>query len=479
MPLAAEPAPHMAPTVSVAAVKNPQVAQERTVQVSSAEFNASNVLGYLDQAFFTSLRALGRQPICYFLWHYQHPLDEAAVNRFNQRLAQGLLGRLLQRSPLPWGRHRWVANPVPATVTWYQDPVPVESLPAWRNSLVQLPLDPEHGPGWRLAVQSLADGGAALALLICHTIADGKAAGRAIVDAVTGRPFEPSFPLPSERWSPVSLLRDSMESLRALPSVWCALKALMRQPKPDPRLAAPATDLQRLSRGSTEEPVQVLPLAQVIMNAQTCQDLAAKLGVKSNTLVAAVAVRLAFRLDRLGVGKIVDLVLPVSDRQQGDWRGNALRAVTVPADPDTCYLDPGSLLESIRAALQSPDRHLADPSLVLPLVPYVPRWLIRRFERKILPSRLPTTCSLLGELHPDMNRPCGEASLLQISMMEPLTVQTLERLRGGLLVVGYRLGGRLMITVMGHKPGYVTTCAELRPHVKAALSDLGLEGNVS
>lgn len=469
----------MATTVSVAAVNMPQAADERTVHVPRADASANDVLGYLDQAFFASLRALGRQPIDYYLWLYRHPLDEASVNRFNQRLAQGFLGRLLQRSPLPWGRHRWVANPVPAPVTWYPDSLPVESLPAWRNSLVELPLDPEHGPGWRLAVQPLVDGGAALALLVSHTIADGKATNQAITDAVAGRPFEPGFPPPSKRWSPANVVRDSMESLRALPDVWRALKALVRQPKADPRLAAPAAEPRPWSEGTTGESVEMLPLAQVIMDQQACEARAAKLGVKSNTLVTAVAVQLAFRLGRLGVGRLVELVLPVSDRQPGDWRGNALRTVTIPADPDNCRLDPSTLLESIRAALQSQNRRSDDPSLILPLIPYVPHWLIRRFERKILPTRVPTTCSLIGELHPDMNRPCGEASLLHISIMEPHTVSLLERLGGGLFLVGYRLRGRLIITVIGHKPGRVTNCAELRAHVKAALSDLGLDGEVS
>ena len=469
----------MATTRSVADVKMPQAADEHTRHVPSADASANDVLGYLDQAFFTSLRALGRQPIMYYLWLYRSPLDEASVNHFNQRLAQGFLGRLLQRSPLPWGRHRWVANPVPAPVTWYPRVVPVENLPAWRNSLVELPLDPEHGPGWRLAVQPLADGGAALALIVSHTIADANAANQAIADAVSGRPFEPGFPLPSKRWQPAILVRDSLESLRALPDVWRALKALMRQPKADPRLAAPASETRPWNEEKTGEPVEMLPLAQVIMDQQACEERAAKLGVKSNTLVTAVAVQLAFRLGRLGVGRLVELVLPVSDRQPFDRRGNALRAVTLPADPGNCRLDPSTLLESIRAALQPQNRRSDDPSLILPLIPFVPHWLIRRFERKTLPARLPTTCSLLGELHPDVNRPCGEASLLHISTMERYSVQLLERLGGGLLLIGYRLRGKLIITVVGHKPGRVTSCAELRPHVRAALSDLGLDGEVS
>ncbi|WP_395660105.1 hypothetical protein [Aestuariivirga sp.] len=466
-------------TAAGAAVNMPHQGTNHMVEGAVPDASAKDVLGYLDQAFFTSLRALGRQPIMYFLWLYREPLDAAAVDRFNQCLAQGFLGRVLQRSPLPWGRHRWVANPVPAAVTWYADPLAPEHLPQWRNALVVLPLDPEHGPGWRLAARPLAHGGTALALLVSHTIADVKATEEAIVNAVAGRRLEPGFPLPSRRWSPARVVADGKESLRGLPAVWGALKALARQPKAIARPASRASTPPQRRGGLTAEPVVVLPLAQVIIDHHACEARAAALGVKGNTLVAAVAVRLAYRLGRLDGAGRVDLVLPVSERQPDDWRGNALRTVTVQADPDACQRDPRTLLEGIRAALSSRDRHGDDISPILPLIPYVPLWLLRLFERKALGTRLPVTCSVIGELHPDMIRPCGEASLLHISNIEPYTAPLLERLGGGMLLACYRLGGKLFITVMAHSPGHVTTCAELLPQVKAALADMALEGDVS
>ena len=86
------------------------------------EVRADDVLCYMDQASFVGLRALGREPAMQLTWLYPHAIDEAAVTQFSERLAHGLLGRLLQRSPLPWGRHRWVANLVPGPVAWFRDP---------------------------------------------------------------------------------------------------------------------------------------------------------------------------------------------------------------------------------------------------------------------------------------------------------------------------------------------------------------------
>ncbi len=111
-----------------------------------------DLLCYMDQGSFVGLRALGHEPKCHFTWIYAQPLDHLAVEQFNARLsAQPLLARLVQRSPLPWGRHCWVDNPMVPPVTWFSEPISRDSLHAWCAALINLPVDPEHGPGWRLA----------------------------------------------------------------------------------------------------------------------------------------------------------------------------------------------------------------------------------------------------------------------------------------------------------------------------------------
>ncbi|MET0467453.1 MAG: hypothetical protein ABWZ87_01800, partial [Aeromicrobium sp.] len=66
-------------------------------------------LDLMDQGSFVGLRALGHQPCTFLTWTYDRPVDLGAVARFNERLVRTLLGRLVQRSPWPGGRHRWVA----------------------------------------------------------------------------------------------------------------------------------------------------------------------------------------------------------------------------------------------------------------------------------------------------------------------------------------------------------------------------------
>src|SRR5262249_34805056 len=142
-----------------------------------------HVLSYIDQASFMGLRALGRGPVIEWTWVYSHPVHTDVVHDFNHRLAHGFLGRLVQRSSLPGGRHRWVANRVAAPVPVGSEAIRIEQLPQWRSALVDLVVDPEHGPGWRLVVQPLEGGGIALSLLVSHTIADGLGIAQALCDA--------------------------------------------------------------------------------------------------------------------------------------------------------------------------------------------------------------------------------------------------------------------------------------------------------
>lgn len=292
---------------------------------------------------------------------------------------------------------------MPGPVTWFRDPLPNECLPNLRRVLLDLPVDPERGPGWRLAVQALEGGGCALTMLVSHTIADMQATNQAIADAVAGRGLDHGFPPPSWRWSPVMLARDSVESLRVLPGVWRALMALVRRSRKG-RAGLSRSRSRARSSHDHFEPTADVPLVQVVMDAGACQQRASDLGVASNTLIMAFAARLAFRMGRVDASGCVKLVLPVSDRHSGDRRGNALRSITVMADPDACRNDARSLQRDLKAALASLIRQGDNLSPLFPLIPYVPLWLARNLERAALGSDLPVGCSLIGELPPDVNR---------------------------------------------------------------------------
>ena len=62
-----------------------------------------NRLAFFDQATFLSLRATGRAQLMQIVWIYEHPVDFDALKRFHSSMDHGLVGRRIERSPLPFG----------------------------------------------------------------------------------------------------------------------------------------------------------------------------------------------------------------------------------------------------------------------------------------------------------------------------------------------------------------------------------------
>lgn len=436
-----------------------------------------HVLSYIDQASFAGVRALGRGPVIEWTWVHDHPVHADAVQNFNHRLAQGLLGRLVQRSSVPGGRHRWVANRAAAPVVVGAEAIRIEQLPQWRRSLVDLLVDPEYGPGWRLVVQPLDGGGTALALLVSHTIADALGVAQALRDAAADvrstHPYRPRSPRTSWR----NVARDAEVSARSLPDAWNAATLLLRRARG--LAAGVSSSLARSAPPASRETSLAadVPAVQIVLDEQACRSRASALGVQVNTLLAALSARLGFRLGRVDADGRVKLVMPVSDRTPGDLRANALRSITVMVDPVDCA-SPRTLRRDIRSALVSLRKH-GDDSPILALTPYVPLVLARHLEGMALGAGLTVGCSLLGELDPAVNRPCGtEAVRMHVSLLERHTTFILDRLGGKLLLLAYRLSGTICIDVSCWAPTVVSSRDHLITMVESTLGDVTLTGAV-
>lgn len=93
-----------------------------------------NLLAYIDQGSFLALRAFGHEPLGQYVWVYKHDIDMDRVRQLHRNLGDGLMGRLIERSPLPFGRHRWVAAPTRPPSMWRpsRDP-PATCRPGWMN----------------------------------------------------------------------------------------------------------------------------------------------------------------------------------------------------------------------------------------------------------------------------------------------------------------------------------------------------------
>src|ERR1700722_5577469 len=164
--------------------------------LASSSAMTDNRLAFLDQASFLRLRATGVETVGQVLWVYDRPVDMDGLRRFNRNLGRGLLGRRIERSPLPFGRHRWVGWHEPPDIDVATSPRPRAELSTWMNERAQIPVDPEHGPCWHLGVLPLDDGGTAISLVTSHTVADGVAVSIAMGEAVKGEVREFGYPPP-------------------------------------------------------------------------------------------------------------------------------------------------------------------------------------------------------------------------------------------------------------------------------------------
>ena len=305
----------------------------------------SNVLDLVDQTIFRR-RAGGRCQTCIqCVWVYNRPVDIDGLRRFHHHLQQGRLSRRIERSPLPFGRHRWVSPSDQPELEIVATPRPREEFDAWLDEQANTPLDAEHGPGWHLAVLPFTDGGAGVSL-VASTLPYRRR--RAVRGRWRTRPpattTQSAGPLPGHAGGGRPCART--------PAKPCATSPLSAAP------SSPQRDLSGVTAaraGSATPPPAppagadervTLPTATIFVDADEWDARAHSLGGTSNTLLAALAARLAQRVGRVAADGSVTLTMPVNERTAGDTRANAITNVDITVDPAPATTD----LREIRAA---------------------------------------------------------------------------------------------------------------------------------
>ncbi len=440
-----------------------------------------NRLDYLDQAFYLSLRALDHGPIGQHIWIYSHDVDLDALRQFNRNLGQGLLGRRIQRSRVPFGRHSWINWPGPADIEVSSTARPASEVGAWLDEQAEVWVDPEHGPAWRIAVLPLSEGGAAVTLVISHTVSDGGLALLAIVDAVNGITRDLGYPPPNARTKTQTLLDDLRATARSIPHVAKALASI-------PSAAKDASRWQQSTTKAAPRPKQLgtsvadrtvtFHAALARIGIEEWDRRAESLGGSSNSLFLAVAARLGESLNMVTPDGLVNFGITVSERAEGDTRGNALNGVTLTVDPAGVTDD----LSEVRAGLKSALSALADDANAMggpmALTPFIPKFVARRVER-VGVKNMAINCSNLGNLDPAINRPDGtdadfyyvRARWVRLNCrMSPLA------LPNGFLfpVASGRLRGKVFVSVSYVTPDKSFTTQRLSELLDGILTDFGL-----
>lgn len=436
-------------------------------------------LAYIDQASFQGLRALERGPLMQYTWIYDRPVDVDGIRRFQRNLADGLLGRRIERSPLPFGRHRWVASAGPADVEFSARTCPRADVWTWADDRMRRTIDPEHGPAWHLGVQPFTDGGAAVSLVASHSVVDGQGMTIAVVDAVNGADRQLGYPLPGSRPRRRALVDDAGAALRSIPEIGRAVVAGVRVARSEQQDLASSFKTAAEAPPGDDRPV-LAPTVAVFIDVDQWDERARRLGGTSNSLFAGLAARLGKRLGRTGADGTIALSWPVSERTEGDTRANALIAAKMRADPDTVTTDLNPVRGAMKSALAESAELSARLLAPLPLTPFTPKVLVRRLEALVVSVDNPVGCSNIGDLDPAMNRPDGtDADFVSLRLLEPqITTRVLNRIGGYLSLVSGRVHGRIFISVGAWTVGAGNTKQELRETVLAALSDFSLSGIV-
>lgn len=413
----------------------------------------TNLLDYTDQTVFLAEQATGTTNVIQCVWVYHRAVDMDGLRRFHRNLQRGRLCRRIERSAVPFGRHRWVSADDAAELT-VSPPRQPAGVDAWLDEQSRTPLDAATGPGWHLAMLPLTDGGAVVSLVVSHCLADGVWLRTALVEAASGETAATPWPVRGSRTRWAALRADLTQSARDLPAVGRALRAAVTiSSGRGPRCDRDAAGVAPLA-GSDEQ--IAIPNAVAVVDGADWDATVARLGGTGNVLLAGLAADLGRRLGRVNPADgTVSLSIPVAERTGDDTRANAVTNIDVAVDPESVASDLRELRAAIKAALVwrhgVPDERWA----LLPLTPLISRRLFRRLVGVATGNPRSVVSSYMGESDAGVNRPDGtDADAAVVRSLYPgMTRSTLNSTGGLLALLCGRVNDRVCISVLAHVPG--------------------------
>jgi hypothetical protein len=460
---------------------------------SNRDARPDNQLALMDQGFFAGQRAAGQNEVMQVVWLYEHALDFDGLRRVHGLLGHGFLGRRIERSPLPFGRHRWVADREPPDIDIAECARPRAELSDWADERAQLSTDPEQGPGWHLGVLPLTDGSTAVSLVASHYLIDGLGFCAAIVEAILGNTHDPGYPPPRSRTRLGAVVQDARQTARDMPQ---AARALVAAAKLARKQAGRRDDTAQspASRSPAPRPVAlrhdddahvVIPGVTIAVDLNEWDARAKALGGTSNTLAAALTAKLGERTGRRRPRDgAVTVQLVISERTDlDDPRAMAVSIARVGVDPTRATTDLHDVRADIKQALDS-RRDTPDETLQLAsLVPFTPKRMWRRGVEAALsdPDR-PVVYSNLGDVGEIVSLIDGTHCEYAFARgtRQHVTRQWLERLGGQMQLLSFRLPvrGKIFIHVLGYQPGAENTKPALRELAAQALAEFELTGQI-
>ncbi|MCV7360382.1 WS/DGAT/MGAT family O-acyltransferase [Mycolicibacterium neworleansense] len=448
---------------------------------SSPADRPDNRLSLWDEAAVRTMRATGRVQVMQCTWVYDHPIDFDGLRRFHQTFGGGLFGRRIERSPLPFGRYRWVSALGPQAPLDVDEPRSRAEIGDWLDERAQLPIDPEHGPGWHMGVLPVTDGSTAVTVVVSHCLGDGVGGVMVVADAIAGRQSDLGYPPPKSRSRLRAIVRDARQTVSDIPEVArtaAVAVRLLRKPNPDAAAGAAVKPVRVVPDGDT---TMVLPAISVFVDLADWNARAEAVGGNSYSMLASFAAKLGERMGRCGPDGDVTLLIAVNDRTDGDTRANAMSLATARVDPMTVTTDQsgarGVIREAFKTLRDEPDETLQ----LLPLTPLVPKGFLKKVADGFIGNGdLPVSCSNLGDLVSDVTRVDGtEAEYIVFRGVDQGTTrQELEDADGQLVLVSSRVGGKVSIGITGYQAGEQNSKARLAELTAKTLAEFDLTGEI-
>lgn len=438
----------------------------------------------MDQGLFAGHRAAGLNLVIQCVWIYEHAIDFAELRRLHRNLSHGLLGRRIERSPLPFGRARWVLDSGPSDIDVADCARPRNELSDWADERSQLPIDVEQRRGWQFGVLPLTDGSTAVSLVLSHYLLDGLGLALAVVDAKLGNPAALGYPLPRSRTRWRAVVEDARHTARDVPDVARAVvvAAKMARRARHDLARSQASRPVKLRACEGDDPI-VVPAAWIQLDAADWDARAKELGGTSKTLVAGFAAKFAEHVGRRRDGDgLVTLHLPMNDRTEGDTRANAMSIAVVRVDPARVTTDLRDLRAEITRALTTL-RETPDEALQLrSLIPFTPKQALKRMvDAGFTDPDVPMLCSNLGDFDPLVCRLDGTYGELVMTRAtgQHVTRQWLDQTGGQMTLQSWSTGGsKIYLTINAYQPGAENTKQALQELAQRTLAEFDLTGTI-
>ena len=422
---------------------------------------------------------MGLGQLVQWVWVYRRAVDLDGLERFHHNLGHGLLGRRIERSPLPFGRHRWVTSAQAPAIDVAERARPRAELSDWADERAQLPIDPERGPGWHLGVLPLTDGATAVSLVASHCLVDGLGCALAIADAVKGDTRDLGYPPPRSRTRVRAVVADAGQTLHGLPEVARAALAVVKLARSQRQDFARFGGSRPGGDAAGEADEVVVPAIAIHIGLDEWDARAKELGGTSNSLFTAFAAKLGERMGRRCTDDSpIRVIITASDRTAGDTRANALSFTSIDVDTTTVTTDLAGVRAGIKGALTAL-RETPDESLqTLPLTPLTPKRAVRRLADVLFAfPDLPVTCTNIGDVDPVVGRPDGTDA--DHVFARGVDQRVMRRILGQKFFLGSgRIGDTIFITVVAYHLNGSNSKPDLRELAAHTLAEFDLTGEI-